>query len=148
MECALCAARLAEAYRVIYQDDHVFVLLNVEPLKDGHVMILPVRHAENLKDLTPEESRAFLVAIDQCMEAMTRVYDHAPMCHVNGWKHRSQPHLHAHVLPSAGSVRELYVAAEGSPRRRRASEDELRAIAERLVTAFGLTDEEGPTSSP
>lgn len=146
MDCALCAARYAEAYRVIYQDDHVFVLLNVEPLKDGHAMILPIRHAENLKDLTPEESRAFLVAIDQCMEAMTRVFDHAPMCHVNGWKHRSQPHLHAHVLPSAGSMRELYVAAEGAPRRRRANEDELRAMAERLMIAFRSSGEDNRVS--
>lgn len=44
MSCPLCSARIAEQYRVVCENAHVFVLVNREPVKDGHVLTLPVRH--------------------------------------------------------------------------------------------------------
>lgn len=130
--CALCTALANEKDRNIYQDEHVAVILNFEPVKRGHVLILPVRHAENLSDLTPDEASAFLKAIDRCMHAVTKYSDEPPMCMVNGWKHRSQPHLHAHVLPSKHPLRGLYVAAEGTPVRLRLDDQLLKEIADEL----------------
>ncbi len=95
-------------------------------------MILPVRHAEQLKDLTPDESSAFLKAIDLCMSAVTEAYGETPMCLVNGWKYRTQPHLHAHVLPSKKNLRGLYSASEGLEERKHADEQTLKAIKEKL----------------
>ena len=138
MDCALCGALQREPNRIIHRDDHVFVLVNVEPVKEGHVMILPVRHAENLKDLDPEESRAFLSAIDYCMSAITKAYGETPMCLVNGWEYRTQRHLHAHVLPSKKSLRGLYAAAEGLQERARADEDLLMKIAGSLKRFFEI----------
>jgi diadenosine tetraphosphate (Ap4A) HIT family hydrolase len=121
---------------MVYQDDLVFVLLNAEPLKEGHLMILPVRHAEDLGDLSPDESQAFLRTIDRCMAVVTKAFDDTPMCLVNGWKFRTQPHLHAHVLPSKTTMRGLYVAAEGVENRKRAEDGALRQTAERLRVFF------------
>jgi histidine triad (HIT) family protein len=134
--CVFCEALTKESHRVIHQDAHVFVLLNIEPVKDGHLMVLPIRHAEELKDLTHEEARAFLQAIDRCMGAVTKTFDDEPMCMVNGWKYRSQPHLHAHVLPSKHSLRGLYVAAEGVAERQRAEDEALKRVAEQLRPFF------------
>lgn len=136
MNCVLCDSLRDEPGRILYKDDHVFVLINIEPLKEGHVIILPVRHAEQLGDLTPDESSAFLKAIDRCMHAVTEAYD-APMCLVNGQKYRSQAHLHAHVLPSKNGLRGLYTAAEGLEHRKRADDDVLDRIKETLKPYFG-----------
>ncbi len=136
MSCVLCDSFANEKERVIFQDQHVFVLVNIEPIKDGHVMILPIRHAEQLRDLTPEESQAFLQAIDRCMLAVTKLYQETPMCLVNGWSYRTQPHLHAHVLPSKKNLRGLYASAEGLEERKRADEATLKQIAERLRAAM------------
>lgn len=134
--CVLCETRIQESGRVVYQDEHVFVLVNIEPIKDGHVMILPVRHAEQLSDLTPEESQAFLKMIDKCMSTVTQHFQETPMCLVNGWKYRSQPHLHAHVLPSKKNLRGLYTAAEGLEERKRADNETLNKMADALRAYF------------
>lgn len=96
-------------------------------------MILPVRHAEQLRDLTPDESSAFLKAIDRAMLAMTEAYEETPMCLVNGWKYRTQPHLHAHVLPSKNNLRGLYSASEGLEERKRANEQTIQNIKEQIM---------------
>jgi len=136
MDCVLCESRLGEPHRVIYQDRYVFVLVNIEPLKEGHVMILPVRHAENLQDLNPEEAQSFLQTIDKSMLAVTEAYKETPMCLINGWKYRTQPHLHAHVLPSKNALRGLYAASEGLHERVRADEATLERIAFALKGYF------------
>lgn len=136
MNCALCVARDQEPGRIVYQNQHVFVLVNIEPVKRGHVMILPVRHAEELKDLEPLEAQAFLQTLDRCMKALGQVFDETPICVVNGWKHRSQPHLHAHVLPSQHSLRALFSRAENVGERKRAEMDVLHRMADELREYF------------
>lgn len=133
MNCILCSALQNERDHILHQDAHVFILVNIEPIKEGHVMILPVRHAEQLRDLTPDESSAFLKAIDRAMLAIAEAYEETPMCLVNGWKYRTQPHLHAHVLPSKKNLRGLYAASEDLEERKRGNEQVILRIKEALL---------------
>lgn len=136
MSCELCNAFENEKDRVIYSDAHVFVVPIIEPIKDGHVMIIPIRHAENLKDLSADEAKAFLIAVNTAMDAVKKEYGVTPMFLVNGWEHRSQPHLHAHVLPSEKNLRGLYAASEGITERRRWEMGVLMAMADKLRKYF------------
>ena len=135
MVCALCHAREHEPERIVYRNEFIFVLLNFEPIKDGHLMILPLQHREQLSDLSPEEAEAFLKAADTCMHLVKEVYNETPMYVVNGQGFRSQKHLHAHVLPSKHPLRGLYEAAEGTKNRLRAEAHELMRVADVLRTA-------------
>jgi diadenosine tetraphosphate (Ap4A) HIT family hydrolase len=135
MDCVLCNA-LTESYRIVYKDKRVVVIVNIEPVKNGHLMIMPVRHAEQLGDLQPEEAQAFLRMIDRCMHAVERLSDEPSMCLVNGWKHRTQPHLHAHVLPSKKNLRGLFSASEGLEERKRADAETLALMADELRVMF------------
>lgn len=132
MGCELCHVRKQERDRVAYEDEQVFVLVNREALKDGHVIVLPVRHAEQLSDLTPEESQAYLRVIDRVMTAVTEAYGETAMCLVNGRQFRTQPHLHSHVLPSKTGTRGLYVAAEGLEFRKIAEAAAMKKVADDL----------------
>ncbi|HVM90971.1 MAG TPA: HIT domain-containing protein, partial [Verrucomicrobiae bacterium] len=85
MDCELCKAK-DEAYRVVYKDDLVFVIMNIEPVKHGHLMILPIRHVQHLSELNAVESEAFLKTVDACMRTITRTYEDTPLFIVNGWK--------------------------------------------------------------
>lgn len=136
MPCELCTIIIDEPGRILYEDALAFTAVNIEPIKSGHVMILPKRHVENLADLFPEEATAFLRCIDRAMTALAGLYDETPICFVNGWKHRTLPHLHAHVLPSRSNLRGLFSAAEGSPSRTRMDSVALAAMAEHLRPAF------------
>lgn len=136
MSCVLCDSLVHETDRIVFKNEHVFVLVNLEPLKDGHLMILPIRHAEQLGDLTPEEAQAFLQTIDRCMAAVTETHQETPMCLVNGWNFRTQPHLHAHVLPSKYGLRGLYAAAEGVERRKQLDPETLKQMADKMKALF------------
>ena len=59
MNCELCLVG-SERHRIVHEDDCMLLVVNIEPINNGHCMVLPRRHAENLKDLTPEESVSFL----------------------------------------------------------------------------------------
>jgi histidine triad (HIT) family protein len=47
--CDIIASR-AEA-SVVHEDDHVIAFMDVEPVTDGHVLIVPRVHAAALEDL-------------------------------------------------------------------------------------------------
>lgn len=130
--CALCQSISREGHRIIYQDTYVVVMVNLEPIKPGHIMVLPVRHAKHLSDLHPDEALAYLRAIDHCLHALSLFSDEWPVCTVNGWGHRSQAHLHVHVLPSKFDLRGVFVAAEGTPERIKADDATLAKIADTL----------------
>jgi histidine triad (HIT) family protein len=138
MDCVLCdVLRSHKDSQVLYEDEHVFIAMNIEPVKDGHVMILPVRHARIMSDLSPVEAAAFLAACDKAMTIVEKLYeDEGPMCMVNGWRYRSQEHLHAHVLPSKSSLRHLYAAAEGAPLRTRLDLETLKQKSDQLRPHF------------
>lgn len=137
MDCVLCQARETEGFRIVHQDDLVFVMVNIEPIKDGHVMVLPVRHVAEPGELNAAEAKAFLGAVSASMAMVDAAYKEPPMTLINGLKYRTQPgHLHAHVLPSAHDSRGLYVAAEGVPERVRASRDTLTEMTERFKKHF------------
>lgn len=137
MDCVLCQA-LDETHRIVHRDERVVVIVNIEPIKHGHLMIMPVRHAEQLSDLRPEEAQAFLQAVDRCMRAVEKLSEEPSMCLVNGWKHRTQPHLHAHVLPSKRGLRGLFSASEGLEERKPADTEMLSRMAEELRMLFSL----------
>ena len=123
--------------QLLYRDEHIFVVMNVEPVKDGHMMILPIRHAKNLSDLNAGEASAFLSACDKSMRIVERLFsDEGPICIVNGWKHRSQEHLHAHVLPSKSSLRKLYMVTEGTPLRVRLDPEAMKEKGKRIREQF------------
>ena len=52
MECIFCkiANNEAPSY-TIYEDDIVKVFLNINPLSNGHLLIIPNKHFDNLSDI-------------------------------------------------------------------------------------------------
>ena len=58
-DCIFCKiiAGEASAYRV-YEDEHTLAFMDVFPATDGHVLVVPKRHAENIFELEPEEVAA------------------------------------------------------------------------------------------
>lgn len=130
--CELCEAANQEAFRTVHKDEHIATIICKPPVKDGHVLIIPLRHVQHLADLEPVESKAFLRALDRAADAIADCYDESPVIHVNGWGHRTQRHLHAHVLPSKEGLRGLFIASERLDLSDDTSQDELERQAKIL----------------
>jgi ATP adenylyltransferase len=102
--CIFCdAAAHADAELVVSRGKYCFVILNLYPYNNGHLMVAPNRHIKTLTSLTPEE-QAELMAMARWSEmALTEAY-HPQGINVglNLGKAAGagiEDHLHMHLVP-------------------------------------------------
>lgn len=130
--CPLCLARHHEN-QLLCENEHAYCLLNHEPIKKGHLMILPKTHKAKLDELTAEEAGAVLKLVEQTREALVKRYNKDPIILLHTGKHASQgQHLHFHITPSEGGMRDLFTSFEHTPFRVKKTEEELAALKEEL----------------
>lgn len=66
-------SRLARSNRdeenlIVYRGEHVFVVMNLYPYNNGHLLIVPYREIQNYTDLTPVERIELNEVLGRCME--------------------------------------------------------------------------------
>jgi ATP adenylyltransferase len=102
--CFLCAAADGsdEASLVVDRGETAFVLMNRFPYTSGHLMVVPVRHAGDVLELTAAEGAAIFAATQRAIRALTDVL------HPDGFNiginqgsaaGASAEHVHLHVVP-------------------------------------------------
>jgi ATP adenylyltransferase len=72
-DCVFCAAlkERDETARIVHRGTHCFVILNTFPYTNGHVMIVPYAHLDELHKL-PAEAAHEMMALTQRMEVVLR----------------------------------------------------------------------------
>ena len=139
--CIFCDAQAEQdaAGLVLLRGTTCFVILNLFPYNNGHLMVVPNRHVATLTDTTPEELAELMRLTRWSEMALTEAY--RPQG-INVGMNLGRPagagvadHLHLHVVPRwtgdtnfmsvVGSVRVLPEALEQTG-------DRLRPIFERL----------------
>jgi diadenosine tetraphosphate (Ap4A) HIT family hydrolase len=106
-DCVFC--RLAasgppsEDNLVVWRGEATFVVLNAYPYASGHVLVLPLRHAAALADLTGDEATELWAATQAAVGAIEKAYEPdginmgANLGRAAGAGLPS--HVHLHVLP-------------------------------------------------
>ena len=101
--CIFCkiAQKQAPASSV-YEDEKVMAFLDIRPLNEGHTLIIPKAHYENIFDV-PQELNAYLHGITKKVAIAVKKATNADGISIiqqNG-KAANQdiPHLHVHVIP-------------------------------------------------
>lgn len=112
--CALCD-ELKRKDSVAFETENAFVLVNLRPLKLGHIMILPKRHVEVFDGLTPSEAHEMFSLIERCTRALGKEYKVYPFVCINPPHRRSELHVHIHLVPSSNGVREFLSRLENVP---------------------------------
>lgn len=89
------------AYKV-YENDHVLSFLDIHPIAKGHTLVVPKRAVETILELSEEEGRELMSAVQQTMKRLEDVLH--PEGFTVGWNHlaaggQAVPHLHVHILP-------------------------------------------------
>jgi len=131
MACEMYAA-LNEKYRLVKESELSFCIINIEPLKKGHVMVLPKRHVTNLNDLQPDEAKNLLNLCAELKDKVKEKYSQDALIMLNTGKHSSQEHIHFHIWPSLGGIRDLVASLEGVPKRVVATKDKLQNMKKEL----------------
>jgi histidine triad (HIT) family protein len=114
-------------YTILERDDVTATLVTFEQRGRGHVLVMPLRHAGAIVDLTPNEQWAVMDGVVRASQAIIGAFDPAGIAvwQNNGIPaHQTVPHVHVHV---AGTL-----AAGGTqwgpvPRRRRVARTTSRS---------------------
>ena len=141
-DCVFCTAPDDEnaAPLVLFRGPTCFVILNLFPYNNGHLMVVPRRHVANLAD-TSDEERAELMDLTRIAEiALTEAYGpHGMNMGINLGKPAGAGvpgHLHMHVVPRwSGDTNFMTVVGQTRvlPEELPATGDKLRPLFERLA---------------
>lgn len=121
---------------VVFEGTTCYVILNLYPYNNGHLMIVPNRHVATLGALTDAELREVGVLTQRAEAALTEAYQpHGMNVGVNLGKPAGAgilEHLHVHVVPRwSGDTNFMTVVGE-----MRVLPEELGASAARLRPIF------------
>lgn len=86
----------------IYEDDDTYVLLDIMPRADGHMLVIPKTPARNVLDATPEQLAAVMRTVQKMSRAGMTAFA-ADGVTVQQFNEAAGGqivfHLHVHVLP-------------------------------------------------
>lgn len=99
--CAFCRVVAGEeASHEVLRDDVAVAFLDRSPLFPGHTLVVPVRHAVTLTDLSVDELGPFFARVQRIASAMTIAFDAGgTFVANNNIVSQSVAHLHVHVVP-------------------------------------------------
>lgn len=101
-------ARLEREHRdqdnlILWRGEHVFVIMNLYPYNNGHLLVVPYRTVRTYTELTREERHALADALDRCMHWLDEALSPDGMnvgINIGGAAGAGIPdHLHAHIVP-------------------------------------------------
>ena len=98
--CAIVSGR-APAHRV-YEDQRILIFMDLFPAHEGHTLIIPKRHGENLFEVDKADLDAIIRASVSLGEALKRVFapDGIAVMQLNGAAAgQTVFHYHMHLIP-------------------------------------------------
>jgi ATP adenylyltransferase len=104
--CILCgkyAANEDEQSLIVYRSQHSFIMLNLYPYNNGHVMVVPTRHVASPELLSEEELLDLMRATNLSIAALRRIA--SPDGFNVGYNLGRaagagiEEHMHVHVVP-------------------------------------------------
>jgi ATP adenylyltransferase len=142
--CVFCSALTDDdaAPLIVFRGTSCFVILNLFPYNNAHLMVVPNRHVATLADATPEELRELMDLARIAEMAITEAYaPHGMNLGINLGKPAGAGvpgHLHMHVVPRwSGDTNFMTVVGHTRvlPEELPQTADRLRPIFERLASS-------------
>jgi ATP adenylyltransferase len=136
--CVFCDAprRAEEDSLIVYNGSSCYVILNLYPYNNGHLMVVPYRHTPSLATLNSEELQEVALLMQRCELVLNEAYEpHGLNVGVNLGKSAGagvQDHVHIHVVPRwSGDTNFMTVVGD-----MRVLPEDLGASASRLRPIF------------
>lgn len=119
MSCIFCRIAVGEIpAEIVAKDEHIVAFLDITPLADGHVVVIPRRHVAAIEEMTAGESQELFAAVQRLAGPVrTAVGAAGSTIGINNGAATGQtiPHVHVHIVPrwtddGAGSVHTIFRA--------------------------------------
>ena len=98
----------------VYEDDRVLAFEDVNPISEGHTLIIPKAHAENIWEISGEDLTAIHLASKKVADAIKEVLTPAGVAvlQLNGrGVNQVVMHYHLHLIPRVSGGPELTMTA-------------------------------------
>lgn len=141
--CIFCRIASGEIpSHVVYEDDQLKAFLDIQPIRPGHVLIVPKAHHDYYDDLPPELASAIVHLGQRLGKAMKAAYGVERVGFL--FTGTDVAHVHAHIVPmheKTDITSPIYIEQQDLSFRLapRASDDDLRqavaSLSARLAPA-------------
>ncbi len=107
--CELCDS-IKEENRFICETKFSFCVICKWPLKVGHVLVMPKKcvSQKEISKLSTEEIYDLMCLVQKMENVLNDFCNEDVITFKNSNTHSTQPHLHFHLLPSKGALRDLF----------------------------------------
>lgn len=86
----------------VYEDEHTLAFLDIAPVTDGHVLLVPKQHHQFVEDLPEDVHAALFDSLKKLVKPIQAAFD-APASNIfiNNGPNAGQiiPHVHIHIIP-------------------------------------------------
>ena len=131
MECVFCKIVNKEipAYTV-YEDENVIAFLDINPVSEGHILVVPKKHYERITEMPEEDFRKFSESLQKVVKLVENKLSKDYNIIVNHGERAGQviKHVHFHIIPRYGNE-QLFLWLT-----HKLTEEEARRVLEKLKT--------------
>ena len=128
-DCAFCKIIRNEINKsVIYEDDKVLAFMDFKPINDGHALVIPKKHYENIYDISEDEVAYLFRIVKKVAHAIQKGVKAEGITLIqNNGKAAKQVvfHFHVHVIPQ-------YEKAKLTHPRIKVESTKLEEVAQRI----------------
>ncbi|KAI5191140.1 hypothetical protein NECID01_1309 [Nematocida sp. AWRm77] len=98
MSCIFCRIISGDVQgSTVYENELFVVLMDIAPLAEGHMLVVPKVHAQQLEDLPDKFLEAALVLIKKIVMKVGTITKYNVL--QNNGHIQSVPHVHFHIIP-------------------------------------------------
>lgn len=97
--CVFCTI---DPEAIIDQNDLAFVVRDINPVNDGHTLVIPKRHVSSFFDLTEPELMAIMQLLKRAKEDIEKTWqpdDYNIGINDGPAAGQTVPHVHVHLMP-------------------------------------------------
>ncbi len=87
---------------IVYEDNDVIAILDVNPLTKGHTLVIPKKHFKNILDTPPKVFEKVMVKAQEIAKQYIDTYNMEGfnlIVNNNSVAHQAVDHLHVHIIP-------------------------------------------------
>ncbi len=99
--CAFCdIIRHKADAKVVYETDKIIAFLDIDPISDGHVLVLPKIHVDSITKLSNDYLHEIMDIAKKIVQVFENKYEHRGYTIMqNGGECCDFGHFHLHVFP-------------------------------------------------
>ncbi|RLC17699.1 MAG: HIT family protein [Deltaproteobacteria bacterium] len=136
-DCIFCKIVKGEIPSIkVYEDDILLAFADINPISDGHTLIIPKRHAENIWKLSADEITAIHLTSQKVAQAMKASLnpDGIAFLQLNGrGVNQLVMHYHLHLIPRTSGGPELTMT---NWELKQGNMETITATAEKIASAI------------